>query len=259
MPGFETGYLASGRVPYVRGGAGAKEAVVFSGVNALLKPLHSNPERYARQVSRLLPHHRFTILGYASSRYEDIVADMAAAVATPPDVLMGISFGGFVAMRFAALHPELVRRLILLVSAHRFSAGGVLRIERQLEKLRHNDLKTFLRENATMFRRPWYNWLVRLRLLRVSLGDYRPAAQVLADYEQLLGPALDENAEYCRRISCPTLVLGAGGDPLFDETALEETAGLISKSRLSVFANEAHMLPIEKREAVANVIGEFLR
>ena len=44
---------------------------------------------------------------------------MALAIRTPPDVV-----GGFVAMRFAALHPELVKRLLLLVSAHRFSPAG---------------------------------------------------------------------------------------------------------------------------------------
>src|SRR6478735_7585922 len=99
----ESGLIA-GRAPYIRGGSGRRDAVVFFGGNALLKRLDktSDPGRYARQVSRLLPGHRFTILGYAGSSFEEIVGDMALAIRKPPDVVVGISFGGFVAMRFAA-------------------------------------------------------------------------------------------------------------------------------------------------------------
>ncbi|MBS1825928.1 MAG: alpha/beta hydrolase [Acidobacteria bacterium] len=232
--------------------------MVFFGVNALLKSLHSNPQRYARQIARLLPTHRFTILGYASSRYADIVADMAVAVAAPPDVVMGISFGGFVAMRFAALHPHLAPRLVLLVSAHRFSAAGASRIERQFAALRRNDLQTFLGENATLFRRPWYNWLVRLKLRRHSLEGYRQASAILADYEQLLGREPEENADYCRRIQCPTLVVGAEKDQLFGGSVLEETARLICDAQLRIFQNETHMLPIENGAGVAAVLKTFL-
>ncbi len=167
MTNVETGLLA-GRVPYIRGGSGQQEAVVFFGVNALFRRLDSasDPGHYARQVSRLLPQHRFTILGYTGSGFEEIVRDMAQAIRTPPDVVVGISLGGFVAMRFAARHPELVRRLVLLVSAHRFSPGGWRIMKRQFEALEQGDLPTLIRENALLFRRPWYNWLVRLKLWR---------------------------------------------------------------------------------------------
>ena len=101
MTNVETGLLGDG-VPYIRGGSGQREAVVFFTVNALFKRLDktSDPGRYARQVSRLLPGHKFTILGYAGSSFEEIVRDMATAIRTPPDVVVGISLGGFVAMRF---------------------------------------------------------------------------------------------------------------------------------------------------------------
>jgi pimeloyl-ACP methyl ester carboxylesterase len=165
MTKIETGLLAD-RVPYIRGGSGQRVACVFFGVNALFRRLDhiSDPRRYARQVSRLLPQHRFTILGYAGSSFEEIVRDMAHAIPTPPDVVVGISLGGFVAMRFAAQHPELVRRLVLLVSAHRFSPEGWRMMERQFQALERGNLQTLVRKNALLFRRPWYNWLVQLKL-----------------------------------------------------------------------------------------------
>jgi len=56
MEQIETGLLAD-RIPFIRGGAGPRRAVVFFGGNALLKRLDraSSPSRYARQVARLLP------------------------------------------------------------------------------------------------------------------------------------------------------------------------------------------------------------
>lgn len=143
----------------------------------------SDPGGYARQVSRLLPGHKFTILGYAGSSFEEIVRDMATATRTPPDVVGGISFGGFVAMRFAAQHPELVRRLVLLVSAHRFSPGGLRMMERQFETLERGDFRNLVRENALLFRRPWYNWLARFKLWKDGnqlSTDFRDSAAILA-------------------------------------------------------------------------------
>jgi len=56
MTNVETGVLG-GRVPFIRGGAGQREAVVVFGVTALFRRLDTipDPARYARQVSRLLP------------------------------------------------------------------------------------------------------------------------------------------------------------------------------------------------------------
>ena len=250
-------------MPYIRGGSGQREAVVFFGVNALFKRLDktSNPGRSARQVSRLLPGHKLTILGYAGSSFEEIVRDMATAIRTPPDVVVGISFGGFVAMRFAAQHPALVRRLVLLVSAHRFSPGGLRMMERQFESLERGDFQTLVRENALLFRRPWYNWLVRLKLWKDGkdlAADFRDPAAILRDFRQLFGPDFKNNAEYGRRIVSPTLVIGGTADQLFDPGAFEETAGLIPGARMHLFERETHMLPIEKSAEVAGVIADFV-
>ena len=262
LANIETGLLAN-RVPYIRGGSGRREAVVFFGANALFKRLDqtSNPQRYARQVSRLLPGHRFTILGYSGSGFEQIVRDMAHAIPAPPDVVLGISFGGFVTMRFAAQHPELVRRLVLLVSAHRFSPGGWQRMERQFEALERGDLGKVVHENALLFRRSWYNWLVRLKLWkdRDRLGaDFRDPATILRDYRHLFGPDFENNAAYCSRIVSPTLVMGGTADQYFDRAAFEETAELISGARIRLFERETHMLPIEKSGDMAGAITDFL-
>ena len=109
-----------------------------------------DPGRYLRQVSRLLPQHRVTILGYAGSHFDEIVRDMACAVPKPPDVVVGISLGGFVALRFTAQHPELVPRLVLLVSANRFSRAGEHRMERRVLSGRRLAVESFRRGSVTL-------------------------------------------------------------------------------------------------------------
>lgn len=262
MPPIETGLL-NGRVPFLRGGSGPCHAVVFFGVNALFKRLDQIPNllRYAHQVARLLPGHRITILGYAASTFDEIVRDAAAAIATAPDVVLGISLGGFVAMRFAATHPQLVPRLVLLVSAHRFSPAGSHRMERQIAALEREDLPALIRENALLFRRPWYNWLLRCKLWkegnRIAAGFRDPAA-ILETYRQLFGPEFANNAAYAQRITCPTLLIGGNADQFFDRLAIEETAALILNAQLRLFENETHMLPIERSAEVAAAIKAFV-
>src|SRR6185312_1087837 len=153
MEQIETGLLAD-MIPFIRGGAGPRRAVVFFGGNALLKRLDrsSSPSRYARQVARLLPSgFSFWILGYEDCPQNSLTLDgIAEAMAGvmraeigKADVLIGISFGGFVALRLAASHPDLLERLVLLVSAHCFSAEGRQAMERQFRSLERGDMYRF--------------------------------------------------------------------------------------------------------------------
>jgi pimeloyl-ACP methyl ester carboxylesterase len=134
-------------------------------------------------------------------------------------------------------------------------------MQRQFQALERRDFRTFVRENALLLRRPWYNWLVQLKLWidsdRLATG-FRDPALILRDYRQLFGPDFQKNAEYCSRIVAPTIVIGGTADQLFDRTAFEETADLISGARMKLFESETHMLPAEKSSEVAGVIRDFL-
>jgi len=260
------------RIPFIRGGAGTKRAVVFFGGNALLKRLDktSDPGRYARQVAKLLPpDFSFWILGYEERAhepltFESILAGMAEVVGAEigrADLVVGISFGGFVAQRLGAQYPELAARLVLLASAHRLSAAGWQVMERQFRSLESGDMYRFALENALLFRRPWYNWLLRLKLRlekeRLSSG-YRDPALILRDYKSLFSEDLRRSAEFARRIEQDTLVIAGTSDQYFDRDALSETASMIKHARLELFEGETHMFPIERSGDVASRLAAFL-
>lgn len=267
----ETGLLG-GRIPYIRGGAGPRHAAVFFGGNALFKRLDrsSDPGRYARQIAALLPDgFRFTILGYEETPPTDytldtIVRDMAHVVRTEignPDLVIGVSFGGFVAQRFAAEHPDLVRRLVLLVSGHRFSEEGWAAMERQFKALGTGDFHSLVTDSVLLFRRPWYNWLVRLKLWKDRerlAAEFKDPKLILRSYRSLFSEDFRRNSEFAKRITAPTLVVGGSADQFFGSGVFEETAKLIAGARIMLYKGETHMLPIERSGDVADAIAAFL-
>jgi pimeloyl-ACP methyl ester carboxylesterase len=106
---------------------------VFSG----LSPEHANPAGLARrfQLQTLKPLARhFTVYAVnrkpglvAGSTIKDLAGHYAEAIAHEfpgPVSVEGISTGGSIAQQFAIGHPQLVRRLVLAVTACRLSAHG---------------------------------------------------------------------------------------------------------------------------------------
>jgi pimeloyl-ACP methyl ester carboxylesterase len=267
----ETGLLA-GKIPYIRGGSGPKHAVVFFGGNALFKRLDqsSDPGRYAGQIASLLPEgFRFTILGYEETPPPDytldtIVRDMAHVVRTDigkPDLVIGVSFGGFVAQRFAANHPDLVDRLVLLVSGHRFSEEGWAAMERQFKALATGDFHSLVTDSVLLFRRPWYNWLVRAKLWKDRdrlASEFKDPKLILRSYRSLFSEDFARNPDFARRITAPTLVIGGTADQFFGTRVFEEIAGMIPGARVALFEGETHMLPIERSGDVAGAVAAFL-
>jgi pimeloyl-ACP methyl ester carboxylesterase len=259
-------------VPYLSGGASwGKRIVVLAGIDALFRPLDGGPRaiRRAAAIARLLPPRAWTIVGYGAPgegmNLDQVADDTAAAIQETggrPDALVGISFGGLVAQRLAVGHPDLVPRLVLLVSAHRFSDAGRARMARQMEQLAAGDLAGLVRDNALLFRRPWLNGLARaalwLRGKHVTDG-FREPADLLAGYRSLFPDDLRLNGELARRIAAPTLVIGGSDDQLFGAEVFRETAEMIAGARLALFQRETHMLPLERARAVAAEIRGFCR
>jgi len=269
MTTFETGTFLS-RIPFVKIGSGSDPIVVLNGGQAFVRrPTPSRAQRDAKRMARLLPSHRTAyVLGYDSAPpagycIDMIVKDVSQILRDEIGAasVMGISFGGFAAARLAADHPDLVKDLILMVSAHRFSHQGRLSLDRQIECAWQGDFEGFLDEFNLVFRRPWLNWLLRLRLkqertkLHETMND---PAIIVRGLHAVAGEDAGEDPSWLRTIRARTLIVGAARDPFFDVEALEETARLIAGAQLKLFDRETHMLPVERPRDVAKVVRAFL-
>ena len=117
---LETGTIL-GRIPYARYGTAPDPIPVLAGGQAFLQ--RQTPERIerdARRVARLMPRgRRFLLLGYDTSpsgaaHLDALLADAAAVVNElgAPRQILGISYGGVIALQLAARHPHLVADLV---------------------------------------------------------------------------------------------------------------------------------------------------
>ncbi|WP_210485173.1 alpha/beta fold hydrolase [Microvirga antarctica] len=269
--GVESGLFA-GKIPYIRSGSGPRHAVILLGGTALIRRIGQSPdrERYVRQIRRLLPpDFRMTLVGYedvppTAYTLDTIAQDAAALIGSEigrADVVMGLSFGGFVAQHLAANHPERLDRLVLLVSGHRFSWHGWEAMQRQFAALDRGDLRSLMAGNVLLFRRPWFDWLARARLwtegARLSAQCKDPTI-IRQAYGSLFSEDFLRHPEIARHILAPTLVIGGTADQFFGAHVFEETAKLIPGARLALFEGETHMLPIERSADVAKAIEDFL-
>ncbi|HEU4886568.1 MAG TPA: alpha/beta hydrolase [Thermoanaerobaculia bacterium] len=265
---IETGSF--GRVPYVRIGRGPETIVVINGGNAFVRRFDpSSAARNARQIARLFPADRsICILGYDSSAAPPcdvtaIAADFAEIIRTHfgTATVAGISFGGLVATRLAAEHPELVPRLILLATAHRFSDEGRRRVRQQISDAARGDFTSMARPFLTLFRRPWLNLLLRFAIWsgRRSLAEKMNAPSFIVCMLASALAASEGAHAHLAQIRATTLLVAGTRDQFFDLVALQETAAAIPAAELVLFANETHMLPLERPRPVARAVETFLR
>jgi 3-oxoadipate enol-lactonase len=177
-------------------------------------------------------------------------------------VLCGISFGGVVAARYAARHPERVARLIVASSPgpgwqpNPQQAGYVARPWLSLPAFGVAALARAGREVATALPR----WPQRLWFFaRYGLLALRyPALPHLMASRVRLMQALDLAAD-CARISAPTLVI-TGEDALDLVVPVGSTkryADLIPNARCQLFERTGHLGVLTQPDRFARMVKEF--
>ncbi len=178
-------------------------------------------------------------------------------------VICGISFGGLVALRFAAQHPERTTALILastpgpgwhLRRTHRtfvrvpwlcaplFLAGAPGRLRKEIA----------MAIPETRERGAFTRGLIRL-LFQAPLSPSRMAARA-----RLIDGV--DNAADCARISAPTLLLT--GEPALDHVVVppstDNYSQLISGSRAATLERTGHLGCVTRPRAFATIIDDFL-
>ena len=266
MTSIETGTFL-GRIPFARVGSRPDPVLVVAGGQAFVqRPTPERVARDARRIARIMPPGRsFILVGYDPTppdyRLGTIGRDLGAILGElgGKSEVMGISYGGLAALRAAADHPELVARLVLLVSAHDFSAEGKRRVQRQLDCAARGDLVGLTDDFVGLFRRPWLNWLVRLRVrtsrarLPETLND---PALIIRGLRAVLDEPLDE--AQLARVTAPCLIVVGTRDQLFGDGMPQRTAALLPRASLELVEGETHMLPVERAAHVARILHPFL-
>lgn len=256
-------FIAGAPVAY--GGTGALSVVVLRGGQGFVRRHEAARER--REVGRaaklLPPGTGFAQIGYdpapeAGLTLEAIADRLAAGLERleRPPALVAISYGGPVAMLLAARYPETVRGVALIASAHRFSAEGERRVQRQIAALEAGDWAGFLKEFGALFRSSFRNaamgLAVRLMRGRIAAGMADPAVIVrYLEMARAAGP-VDLGA-----VRCPVLVLGGTADQFYGGMMQDVAAG-VPAGELALLPHETHMAPVEAARAMRARLADWL-
>jgi pimeloyl-ACP methyl ester carboxylesterase len=164
-------------------------------------------------------------------------------------VLVGFSFGGWIAAEYAVTYPERVGGLVLLNAAGLHVEGHLI-----------PDLPALSRERLTETVFHDYQMAEAYYQARVHpeerLRQYRAmVTTALIAWNPWFDPKLQRRL---RRVSCPTLALWAEHDRLIPPVYGETFRAAIPGARLEILPDCGHMAPIERPEAVAEAISQFI-
>ncbi len=203
---------------------------------------------------------------------DQLVADAEAvrlALGLGPVDVLGISWGGYLGLMFAARHPGSIRRLAVVGAAasHEFMPRAEANARRQATP-----------EQWTAYRSLWDGSLPDDQSFRRAFETIRPlyfhdkalaaaANAARADTRHRLAvrrfvieheyPAYDCRSEL-PRIACPTLVMVGRHDWICPVDQAEEIHRLIPHSELTIFEASGHSPQVEEREAFTRRLGAFL-
>jgi len=191
--------------------------------------------------------------------FTHMAEDVAAAIEElgPPVDLIGASTGGMLAIHVAAERPDLIRRLVLVVTGSSASAYGRrmgTRVTNGARDGRWRDVFAAIfpiggRSRGARVARAALGWLAGPRLLGVPADPTLMLAELQAWDTVDGGPLLD-------RIRCPTLVIGGADDPIFPPSGTRAMAGRLHDAVVVIEPKLAHDFPAR---LIADPIAPFLK
>lgn len=234
-------------------------------LEAFTKNLRALGERY-RVILFDYPGHGWTTLATVDLEIEDYIEHLLALM----DVLgidrahmSGESLGGWVAIKFAAAHPERVNRLVLNTPGGTMATPEVMERIRSLSQAAADDPST----DRIRARLEWLmadpssvtDELVRIRQGVYSRPGFRQSMQHILCMQdpEVRRRNMVTDAELAA-VLAPTLVIWTSNDPSGPAKAGLEMAEKIPRGEFQLIENAGHWPQWEQQERFDEVALEFL-
>jgi proline-specific peptidase len=204
------------------------------------------------------PRERWTL-----DQWADDVRTLCETLGIEHPVVFGTSFGGFVALNYAARHPDHPSKLIVTSTTSKIHLDRSLEMFERLGGPEVRAVAARFFEEPTKENRDEYQRVVLPVYTRRPLPPELIARVVRRDEvsehffrgELLtfdLGPRLAQ-------ITCPVLQLAGEADPIVTiEDSEDLAAALPAHARFERFPNAGHMLAVEDPERVGELVREFV-
>jgi epoxide hydrolase 4 len=219
-----------------------------------------------------------SVAAYRTSRLAADVAAVVRALGAPRASVVGHDWGGVVGWAFAARHPELLERLVVLNSPH---PSALLRGLRRPDQVIRSAYMLLFQLPAVPERllaaRNWALLRSALRASRVrpvaaaELELYVDAARRAdglrgaVNYYRAMGRSLvvaprgHGSGARGRRIEAPVLVVWGERDPFLGTHLARPPPGAVRSARVERLPEAGHCVQLDEPERVNALIVEFLR
>lgn len=190
----------------------------------------------------------------AGFRHTEDLDTLLDALSLKQASLVGASFGGRVAMEFAATRPRRVTALAVLappLPGYDWSARMHAYAEAEESALERNDLDTAVQVNLDMWVPAHLAGSVE-RAMRIALANQTTVDEHELDSEVVLSQVLET-------ITVPTLVV-AGESDVDDFQAIARQLGdSIPGAQLVTMPSTGHLIAVERPEETSQLLRDFLR
>ncbi len=267
MVKFESGFFLD-KIPYVKFGQGPKKVVLFQGSIALILKIGVSLKGEVKDMAKYLtPDYTCYIFGYDRNlpqniTMEQIASDLATIIKDiGKAIVVGKSYGGQIAITFAARYPELTERLILLSSGWKLSVTGFEFGKNLMLALGSGDFKAASKELGNLFVGRIYRVLIpfaTLLLKSLKRNEMYPSSTLINAYMDMVNQT-KEREKYLAQIRVPTFIVGGTRDRVFSKEIYEETEKKILNAKLILFEGAGHMLEtVNKKELSAKIQACFM-
>lgn len=192
---------------------------------------------------------------YTLSDHVDDLAALLDHLGISQAAIVGLSVGGMIAQGLAARRPDLVAALVLSNTAHKIGTAELWR-----DRIETTTTKG-IGSMADAIMQRWFTPAYRspdnpdfvgyqAMLTRTTVDGYAGTCAAIRDADL---------TESTRAIRVPTLLIGGDQDGSTPPDLVSSTAELIPNSKFHIVEGAGHLPCIEKPDAVAALIGGFLR
>lgn len=249
---------------YIRFGTGKRTAIMIPGVGDGFKTVKGMALPFAFLYRALKKD--FTVYsfsrpvnlkeGAATRDMSESLANAIRSLKLPPACIIGVSQGGMIAQWLAIDHPELVEKLVLVVTMGRPNDTVNTVIGRWLSMAGKGDYRGIMMDTASISYTPKKAKSSK-RLYSLVSGIIRPKS--LKRFQIQAQSCLTHNAyDRLSEIKCPTLIIGGTEDKILSGEASRELAARITGSELRMYEGMGHGLYEEEKDFIP-LVAEFCK
>ena len=256
-------HLADDTMHYIRFGSGDKILIMLPGlgdglttVKGTALPMALMYRSFAKEYTVYMFSRRNNLPPHYTTR--DMANDLKKALdvlGIPKADLLGVSMGGMIAQHFAADYPQMVEKLVLVVTCVEPNAILSESVQEWIGLAKQGDHSAFMESNLRrMYSDAYYR---RNRWMLPFVGKLTKPKSYARFFIQAEACLSHNASDRLPHIAAPTLVIGGEQDMALGAASSRQIATAISGAKLKMYPDWGHGL-YEEAKDFNQVVLDFL-